>query len=256
MTAARPLSDALWERFLGHHDPAARSALLDQHLGLVHHVAHQLARHLPPDVELDELTSAGTLGLVCALEAFDPRRGLEFSTYATPRIRGAILDELREQDWVPRSVRQKHRRIRASVSALEQRLGQGPGPAEIATELGIDLPTYWRWVREIEQAILVPMPAIAPGGGGVHPLDETLADRDAPELGAAIDQAEESASLEGALATLPPNERTVLALYYYEELTLRQIADVLHLTESRISQIRTQALRRLRNRLSAIAEAR
>lgn len=255
MTAARPLSDTLWERFHRNHDSAARSALLDQHLGLVHHVARQLARHLPPDVELGELTSAGTLGLVKALEAFDPERGLEFSTYATPRIRGAILDELREQDWVPRSVRQKHRLIRTAVSALEQRLGQAPGPGAIAKDLGIDLPTYWRWIREIEQAILVPMPALAPGDG-VHPLDETLADLSAPAIGADIDQAEEHASLESALATLPPNERTVLSLYYYEELTLRQIADVLHLTESRISQIRTQALRRLRTRLGAVAEAR
>jgi len=255
VSTPRSLVVSLWERWHKHHDVDARRTLLDQHLGLVHHVARQIAHNLPAEVEFDDLTSAGTLGLVRALEVFDPNRGLEFSTYATPRIRGAILDELREQDWVPRSVRRKHRRIRDAVRRLEQSLKHGPDPSQIAEELAIDLPTYWHWLGEIEQSVLVPMQAPAPSYSGAHGLDETLADPDAPILGAALEREEDGASLERALATLPPKEGIVLALYYYEELTLRQIGEVLHLTESRVSQIRTQALRRLRSRMGASAGA-
>jgi RNA polymerase sigma factor for flagellar operon FliA len=255
VSTPRSLVVSLWERWHKHHDVEARRTLLDQHLGLVHHVARQVAHNLPAEVEFDDLTSAGTLGLVRALEAFDPDRGLEFSTYATPRIRGAILDELREQDWVPRSVRQKHRRVRDAVRRLEHRLERSPDPAQIAEELEIDLPTYWRWLGEIDQSVLVPMQAPSPAYSGMHGLDETLADPDAPVVGAALEREEDGASLEQALRTLPPNESTVLALYYYEELTLRQIGEVLHLTESRVSQIRTRALRRLRSRMGAPAGA-
>src|SRR5687768_11450380 len=129
---------------------AARDAMLRQHLGLVYHVAHQLSRARANDVELDDLVSAGTLGLIDAFEHFDTSRGLAFSTFAAPRIRGAMLDELRRIDRVPRSVRRKTRQIDAAVSSLARTLGREPEHSEVAKRLGIDLATLWRWQAERE----------------------------------------------------------------------------------------------------------
>ncbi|HVO35479.1 MAG TPA: FliA/WhiG family RNA polymerase sigma factor [Gemmatimonadales bacterium] len=253
MTAARSLTQPLFERYRATGDPAARAELLDRHLGLVQTIAREVLARLPRAVELDDLVSAGALGLVSALEAFDPLRGLEFSTFATPRIRGAVLDELRAQDWVPRSVRRRSRAVAAAISTLEHRLGRAPRPREIAEQLRIGLDEYWRWRYDIDRATLANVVPGQEGSGDglVHPstsdgVSVTAGDDD-------LDRGDEARSLRDQIAELPPNERTVLALYYYEDLTLRQIGEVLHLTESRISQIRTRALRRLRERLGARA---
>ncbi|HXE56686.1 MAG TPA: FliA/WhiG family RNA polymerase sigma factor [Gemmatimonadales bacterium] len=246
------LTDALWQRYRTDGDPDARAQLLDRYLGLVHHVARQIGARVGSAVELDDLIGAGTLGLVQALESFDLDRGLAFSTFAMRRIRGAILDELRSRDWVPRSVRAKTRQVAATVARLEGRLGRTPEPREVAEALAIDLETYWRWRQEIDGATLVSLDGwVSADDREAGTLEETLADASADEPDAPLYQEETEASLKAAIARLPAKERTVLALYYYEELTLRQIAEVLHVTESRVSQIRTQALRRLRERMAA-----
>ncbi|HTS87712.1 MAG TPA: FliA/WhiG family RNA polymerase sigma factor [Gemmatimonadales bacterium] len=247
--------DALWRRYRATGDPAARTQLLDRYLGLVHHVARQVAARVADVVEVDDLVSAGTLGLVQALESFDLSRGLAFSTYAMRRIRGAILDELRSRDWVPRSVRAKGRQMAAAVAQLEGRLGRAPEPQEVATALSLDMETYWRWREEVDGAVLVSID----GSASVHhaepsSLEETLRDPNALVPGARLDEEETVTLLRGAIELLPAKERTVLALYYYEELNLREIAEVLHVTESRVSQIRTQALNRLRQRLTPSEE--
>jgi len=250
VTAPRSLTHSLFERYRASGDAEVRAALLDQHLGLVRTIAREVSARLPREVELDDLVSAGTLGLVRALDGFDPARGLEFSTFATPRIRGAILDELRAQDWVPRSVRRRSRAVGAAVSALEHRLGRAPRPKEIAEHLGIDLDEFWRWRYDIDRATIARVPAERDGGTdglAAGPVaDGPFEAGDDP-----VERGDEAARLRSLVGDLPPQERTVLALYYYEELNLRQIAEVLHLTESRISQIRTQALRRLRAHLGA-----
>ena len=244
------LTDSLWQTYRKTGDPAARNELLDQYLGLVHHVARQIKERLPEEVELDDLVSAGTLGLVMALDSFDAERGLAFSTYATPRIRGAILDDLRSRDWVPRSVRSKGRKVAAAVSELQGRLGRAPSPEEIAYVLEIDVATYWRWKEEIDGAVLLPFEgSVVPNESESLTLEETLADQRAETPGDGLTHEEQVERLRDAVASLGAKERTVLALYYYEELNLRQIAEVMHLTESRISQIRSQALRQLRARL-------
>lgn len=240
----------LWARFQQCGDLDARQRLLDQHLGLVHHIARQIAERVPDGVELDDLVSAGTLGLTLALESFEPERGLAFSTYATPRIRGAILDDLRSRDWVPRSVRSKSRRIASAVGHLEGALGRLPEPHEIATAMGIDVDTFWKWQEDAENAVLLPLD----GPIGTHDhesttLSETLGDPLIPKPDQQLARNEEISALREAIGDLPPKERTVLSLYYYEELNLRQIAEVLNLTESRISQIRSQALQRLQGML-------
>ena len=241
--------DALWARYRTNGDTAARAQLLDRYLGLVHHVARQIGARTPA-VEVDELVSAGTLGLVRALDSFDLSRGLAFSTYAVQRIRGAILDDLRSRDWTPRSVRAKNRKLLAATAELQGRLGRMPAPRELASALDIDLETYWKWRGAMEGNIMVSFDGAMPGDRTAVTLEETIDDPEAPLPGQALAHAEEMQGLRQAITMLPEKERVVLTLYYYEELNLRQIAEILHVTESRISQVRTQALKRLRNRLT------
>ncbi len=249
-TSAVSLTDALWQRYRGTGDPAARTQLLDRYLGLVHHVARQVAARVSDVVEVDDLVSAGTLGLVQALESFDLSRGLAFSTFAMRRIRGSILDELRSRDWVPRSVRAKGRQMATAVAQLESKLGRAPEPQEVAGVLSLDMETYWRWREEIDGAVLVSLDgSVSLDSSEGASLEETLSDPGVQLPGERLSQEETVAGLRQAIGMLPPKERTVLALYYYEELNLRQIAEVLHVTESRVSQIRTQALKRLRQRM-------
>jgi len=249
-TQTPTMTDALWQRYRSTGDPAARTQLLDRYLGLVHHVARQVAARVSDVVEVDDLVSAGTLGLVQALESFDLSRGLAFSTFAMRRIRGSILDELRSRDWVPRSVRSKGRQFAAIVAQLESRLGRAPEPQEVADALSLDMATYWRWREEVDGAVLVSLDgSVSTEHAEAASLEETLGDPAAPVPGELLAQEETVANLKHAIGMLPPKERTVLALYYYEELNLRQIAEVLHVTESRVSQIRTQALKRLQQRM-------
>ena len=241
------VTDVLWERYSATGDTDARSQLLDRYLGLVHHSARDMAGRIGHAVEFEDLLSAGTIGLVQALEGFDRSRGWAFSTYAVRRIRGAILDELRSRDWRPRSVRTKGRQLAAVVGALETRFGRPPGPEEVARAMGIDVDTYYRMKEDVDGGVMVSLAGtIARGGEDGLKLEETLADPTGEEAFEDVGRRETFQRLKAAIGRLPPRERTVLSLYYYEELNLKQIAEVLHVTESRISQIRTQALKRLR----------
>ena len=239
------LIDALWARYREKGDTLARAQLLDRYLGLVHHSAHQLARRISRDVEIDDLIGAGTLGLVQALEGFDPGRGLAFSTYAMPRIRGAMLDELRARDWMPRSIRRRSRQLAAARAQLQQSLGRQPSHEEIASTLGVDMPTFWKWQEEVDGRVILQLDGSSHANEDAPPLAETIADAMAAEPGDTLDDADALTRLRGAFQHLSARDRLVLTLYYYEELTLRQIGDVLHVSESRVSQIRSRALKRL-----------
>ncbi|NUO94710.1 MAG: FliA/WhiG family RNA polymerase sigma factor [Gemmatimonadaceae bacterium] len=241
----------LWAAYAA-GDVDARDALLRENLSLVHHVARQLARGLAADADVDELVSAGTMGLMSALESFDVGRGLAFSTFAVPRIRGAILDELRRQDHVPRSVRRKTRSIAAAREALTRTLGRAPALSELAAALGVDAETLWRWQADVEGAVQVPLDRSTADhdGASVTPADvlgngEELTDE-------RLSREEEVALLREALLGLKDQERTVLSLYYFEELKAREIAEVLGVSESRISQIRSKALAQLRTMLAPL----
>jgi len=247
------LNDALWARYRAQSDPAARSQLLDRYIGLVHHTAREIIRRVSRAVELDELVSAGTLGLVQALEGFDPGRGLAFSSYAIPRIRGAMLDELRAQDWVPRSVRARSRQLAQARDGLLQRLGRMPMATELAQALGVDLDTYWRWADQAEGRVVLALDA--PAGADEHgdsPLSETIADTESTDPGADLARSETLRALHESFALLSSKDRLVLSLYYYEQMNLKEIGEVLHVSESRVSQIRTRALRRLREAIDSI----
>ncbi len=246
------VADALWHRYRGDGEIAARTALLDMYLGLVHHTAREMMRRVPTEVELDDLVSAGTVGLVQALEAFDPERGLAFSTYAVPRVRGAILDELRRGDWMPRSLRTKSRALTKKRAELEQALGREPNAHELADALGVEMSEFHRWREDTDARVVLTLDHAPPTGDDeVHPLAEVIPDRTAVEIGEEIERGEEIQGMQQAFASLPTKDRLVLALYYYESLNLKQIGEVLHVTESRASQIRTRALKRLRDAVVA-----
>ena len=231
----------------------ARQQAIAQHIGLVQFVARQIANSSTADVEYDELVSAGTLGLMGALEHFDTSRGLAFSTFAAPRIRGSILDELRRLDHVPRSVRRKARDLNGARDALAVTLRRPPKDAELAAQLNVDLDTLWRWQADVEGVVRVSIDRSA------RPDDESAPTPAEQLAGAVEDDVEERlatehevARLRECIAHLKDQERTVLTLSYFEELKLQEIATILGITESRVSQIRTKALAKLRVELAPL----
>jgi RNA polymerase sigma factor for flagellar operon FliA len=245
--AADGAHDRLW-RAHAEGDLAARDALLAEHLSLVHHVARRLARTLAGRADLDELVSAGTVGLIDAVDGFDWRRGRAFSTFAVPRIRGAILDELRRLDHVPRSIRRKTRELGTAREALTLALGRLPDARELAARIGEDVETVWRWQAETEGAVHLPLDG---GAGdredGAAPLAHTIGDADVESIEERLTTEREAVILRGAILRLREQERVVLTLYYFEELKLHQIGAILGITESRVSQVRSRALAKLRD---------
>ncbi len=240
------MNTSLWQSYHSGSD-TARDRLLQEHLGLVHHVARQVSRTLAVRIDFDELVSAGTMGLMAALESFDASRGLAFSTFAAPRIRGAILDELRKQDHVPRSVRRKTREISAAREAWMREHGRAPEDRELAAQLSVDMETLWRWQADVEGAHHIPLDR-APGERDTNsPAPaELLSGGEESEVEEQLTHEQEVVHLKDAILRLKEQERIVLSLYYFEELKLHEIAKVLELTESRVSQIRSKALSRLR----------
>lgn len=249
------------QRWASHQtgNQTARDRLLEGHIGLVHHVARQVSRTLAVRAEFDELVSAGTIGLMTALEGFDALRGLAFSTFAAPRIRGAILDELRKQDHVPRSIRRKTREITAAREAYRRLHGRAPQDRELAEQLGVDRDTLWRWQADVEGAHHIPLDrtSVDRGHAAGHAAPtpaEMLASDSTSGIEESLTREQEVAHLRNAILRLKEQERVVLSLYYFEELKLHEIAKVLELTESRVSQIRSKALGKLRVELKPLRD--
>lgn len=236
-------------------DPQERAALLQQHVGLVHHVVRKLAAHLSTAADLDDMVSAGALGLVQAVDSFDHRRGLSFSTYAVPRIRGAILDELRKQDHVPRNVRRRSREVTRARDALTSRLRRAPTLDEIARHMSVPSEMLRRWELDAEGAVHCSLDQPATRRPTATALAESMTDERAPSVDEELTFEAEVARLKAAITTLKDQERAVLALNYFEDLKLHEIAEVLGLSVCRISQIRTAALARLRVVLSDLRAA-
>lgn len=237
------------------HAIDARNALAQANTGLVYFLAQRLHRTLAEEAELDELVSAGMLGLLRAAELFEPERGLAFTTFAGARIRGAMLDELRQLDSVPRSLRSKDRHLQSVRNSLSHALGRRPEPREVAAAAGIDVPTLWRWEDEMRSSAVLTLD----GRDDDIPEAPTLGERvPTPEfdLDVEIDRERERDRLHEALNTLKPDERLVLTLSYLEEKTLEEIAPQIGVTESGASRIRARALRQLRTRLSPLGRHR
>jgi RNA polymerase sigma factor for flagellar operon FliA len=233
-----------------------RDVVLTQHIGLVHHVARQLANRLSTKADLDEMISAGSLGLIQAFDSFDPTRGLSFSTYAVPRIRGAILDELRKQDHVPRNVRRRTRDLSRARDSLAGVLRREPTEDEMSRVMQVPTEMVRRWQLDAEGASMLSLeqPVRADAAGGAL-LGETIPDEHAFEVDLLLTHEHEVGRLKQAIAALKEQERTVLALNFFEELKLQEIASVLGLSVCRISQIRTAALAKLRVALTDLRAA-
>jgi len=237
----------LWRSWRSEGDEEARDELIRSHLRLVHHVAGQLIRSGPArDREMDDLVSAGTIGLMQAVDSFEPERGLAFSTFATPRIRGAILDDLRRDDAAPRSVRRKQRDLSQARERLAGTLSRAPTATEVAGELGVDADQLHRWTVDAEAGTQVPLVGSRPDGA---PRTIPLPD-DSQGVEESLTQEEEVKLLGEAIQGLGHPDRLVLTLYYHEGLRMHQIGEVLGVTESRVSQIRSRALKVLRGRLA------
>jgi RNA polymerase sigma factor for flagellar operon FliA len=212
-----------------------------------------MALGLSDEVLFDDLLSSGVLGLIRALDNYDAGHGTAFSTYAVPKIRGAILDDLRSNDPASRTLRRREREVREARRALGLELGRDPSEQEIADRLGVDIRLYWRWMESLRALKTLPIDRpVAPGGDEVATLGEIIADPDADELDAALLQEERREIVAKAIQELKAQERTVLALYYYEDLKQAEIAEVLGVSESRVSQIRSKAIRTLRQRFELV----
>jgi len=241
----------LWQAFTA-GDQAARAELLAEHISLVHHVARQIHRRVSSDVEFDELASAGTMGLIEAMERFEPTRGLAFSTFAVPRVRGAILDELRRIDHVPSSVRRRTRTLSTARETLRHQLGREPVGEEVAEMLGLDLPSLWKLEAEAEGTMRVTLDGASTEDADEAPRAQAMVADEFQTVEDRITLDQETSILRETILRLSQQERTVLTLYYFEELKLHEIASVLEVTESRVSQIRQKAIVKLRGELSSL----
>jgi len=220
---------------------------------LVKYVAGRMSSGLPAHVEESDLISYGLGGLISAIERFDLTREIKFETYAITRIRGAIIDELRTVDWVPRSVRARARDIQRVNMRLEAKLQRAPTDEELARELGMKLQDFNDALLQISNSTIVALDELwtsSDASGDQVSLLDTLPDRGAPDPQALVDQGEVRDRIADAIAALPEREKLVIALYYYENLTLREIGEVLGVTESRVSQLHTKAVLRLRSKLA------
>jgi len=225
-----------------------RERLILEHLPQVRLIARRIHDRLPENVTLDDLISTGVVGLIAAIDNFDPSLNVKLRTYAEYKIRGAILDSLRGLDWAPRQKRRKAKQIEAAVAAAEQRLHCAPAEEEVASELNLTLDEYREWLVEIRGVNLGSL-EYAAGEEGSRDLLKYISDREEAWPSRILERAELERLLAEAIEKMPYVERTVLSLYYHEELTLREIAKVVNLHESRISQLKSQAILRLRAHL-------
>ncbi|MGH3828357.1 MAG: FliA/WhiG family RNA polymerase sigma factor [Pseudonocardiaceae bacterium] len=240
---------ALWQAYGHHRDAAARDRLVLHYAPLVKYVAGRIGTGLPAHVDIADLVQSGVFGLWDAIDRFDPGRGLKFEAYAMQRIRGAILDELRAQDWVPRSVRSRAREVERALERLESRLQRSATDAEVAAELGITTPDLRELYAQLQLASVIALDELIAVGRGGTSIAETLPDDTVDEPSALLDSAESRRLLAEAVSQLTDRDRVVVSLYYFENLTLAEIGRVLGVTESRVCQLHTRAVLRLRSKM-------
>jgi RNA polymerase sigma factor for flagellar operon FliA len=244
----------LWRRYKEDDDKRAREQLVLAFSPLVKYVAGRMSSGLPAHVEESDLISYGLLGLISAIERFDPGREIKFETFAMTRIKGSIIDELRSLDWVPRSVRARARQIEKANAKLEHQLHRAPTDQEVANELEMSIEEFQESLTRISNSSVVALDelwTLSDASGDQVSLLDTIQDPDAIDPSAAMDATEMKDRLADAIARLPEREKLVVALYYYENLTLREIGEVLGVTESRVSQLHTKAVLRLKSALQA-----
>ncbi|HJW34463.1 MAG TPA: FliA/WhiG family RNA polymerase sigma factor [Holophagaceae bacterium] len=229
-------------------DRANREEIIKDYVPLVKFVAHRISNRLPSHVELDDLIHSGILGLMDAVEKFDPGRGIKFKTYAELRVKGAILDGLRDLDWVPRSLRRKKKDIEGAYHAIEQRLGRAATDEEVAAQLGVPLEELHKNLDELKGVTLGAFAEAGEDGEG-ESLISFVPDPDAEDPSQVFQASELKEILKASVELLPKKEKFVVQLYYFDELTMKEIGTLLNITESRVSQLHTKAMLRLRGKL-------
>jgi RNA polymerase sigma factor for flagellar operon FliA len=244
----------LWRRYKSTGDEKARERLVVAYSPLVKYVSGRMASGLPAHVEEADLISYGLVGLISAIQRFELERDIKFETYAITRIKGAIIDELRSLDWVPRSVRSKAREIEKANRKLEHHFQRAPTDEELAAELKVSVEELQESLLQISNSTVAALDelwTVSDASGDQVSLLDTLQDPDALDPAQVMDQTDLKDRVADAIARLPEREKLVVALYYYENLTLREIGEVLGVTESRVSQLHTKAVLRLRSRLTS-----
>jgi len=240
--------ETVWKTYKRTRDDNLRNILIEYHMPLVRMIAERLLQTLPKSIELDDLSSAGTFGLMDAINGFDLSRGIKFKTYCTTRIRGSILDELRSQDWVPRLVRLKAHRLERALRQLEGKLGRAPNQAEVAHELGISLEELQAHEAEANAKTIFSLSEKWDDGDDDKEMEkvEILADKKCTDP---VDTVQQRDALEMITGNLTKKERLIILMYYYEGLTMREIGEIMELTESRVCQIHSNVMARLKAQL-------
>jgi RNA polymerase sigma factor FliA len=237
-------------------DPHKQEQLITEYASVIKYIAQRIATRLPPHISVDDLINAGVIGLIDAIEKYDPSRDNTFKTYAEFRIRGAMLDELRALDWVPRSIRQKEHALDRAYEELERRLGRSATDEEVAVLLSIPLGDFYDWLNQVKGVSLLSLESLglrSSDGEAVNLLDLLPSD-DAESPARLLQVRRVKESVGRAIDDLPYQEKVVISLYYYEELTMKEIGRVLEITESRVSQIHTKAIFHLRTKLKILQE--
>jgi len=246
--------EPLWKEYKEHGSLVARDKLLAEYTPFVRYTAQRMAINLPNNVQIGDLIGAGVMGLIKAVESFDSNRDIKFETYATHKIRGAILDDLREQDWIPRSIRQKSRMLKNAYVKLEKEFGRTPYDSEVAEHLKLEPTEFEELLCEVAPVTIISLNEVINDGGGDAEareitLIETIEDKNMENPLDKLGFEDAKKILAEALLDLPENERHVIALYHYEELTLKEIGVAMNLTEGRVSQIHSKAMLKLKAKL-------
>jgi RNA polymerase sigma factor for flagellar operon FliA len=246
--------EELWDQYKRGRDPSIREAFIKQYAPLVKYVAGKVAVGMPHNVEFDDLVGFGVFGLLDAIDKFDPAKNVKFKTYAVTRIRGAIFDELRAIDWVPRSVRQKTREIEETIGSLEAQLGRTVTDQELAHAMGMSEDEFLKTMLKISGTSVLSLNDVWYSGDESDrvSIGESIEAPTSMNPDVVVEKDEIRRVIIEAINDLPEKEKKVLVLYYYEDLTLKEIGQVLEVTESRVSQLHTKAILRLRAKLTNI----
>lgn len=228
-----------------------------EHAPLIRYIVNRIAVRLPSHIDLDDLHNTGVIGLMDAIEKYDPEKNCKFKTYAEFRIKGAILDQLRSLDWVPRSVRQKGRRLERAYGEVEQRLGRSASEEEVADSLGLQIEKFHELLNQVRGVSLVNLEELRGAGADgerTGSYADIVEDIHSENPYSALKQQESRRVIAETIGSLPDKERLVLTLYYYEDLNMKEIGTILGITESRVCQIHTKAVGRLRSKLKSLTE--
>lgn len=239
--------DKLWDDYAKSKSPQIREQLIIEYAPLVKTVAGRLYMYLGSNVEYDDLVGYGVFGLIDAIDKFDPKKEVKFETYASLRIKGAILDQIRKMDWIPRTIRQKQKKIDEATRAIESRTGKTASDAEIASELGLSDEEYTDWLSQLKVTNLVSLNEFMEQGS--EPAMDARRNSHFIQPEEKVSKDELKKTLAEALDLLTEKEKKVIVLYYYEDMTLKEIAKILEVSESRVSQLHTKGLVKMRKKM-------